>query len=57
MFEIENAQGGGYFWRLRARNGQILCHSEVYTSKAAALNGIDAVCSVVPDAQVFDHSR
>ena len=57
MFEIENAQSGGYFWRLRAGNGQVLCHSEVYTTKAAAQNGIAAVRQVAPSAPLVDRSR
>ena len=54
MFEIRKAQGGGYFWRLTARNGQTLCHSEAFTTKDAALNGVEAVRSTTPGAQVVD---
>ena len=50
MFELHSANGGGYFWRLKAENGEVLCHSEVYTTKAAALNGIAAARRVVPKA-------
>ncbi len=40
MFEIEKSKNGGFFWRLKAGNGETLCHSEVYTTKQAAENGI-----------------
>jgi len=39
MFEIFRAQSGGYFWHLKAANGEKLCHSEVYSSKQAARSG------------------
>ncbi|WP_083509362.1 DUF1508 domain-containing protein [Hyphomicrobium sulfonivorans] len=56
MFEIHRAQGGGYFWRLKAANGETLCHSEVYTTKASAENGIAAVCRLVPSASYRDRT-
>jgi uncharacterized protein YegP (UPF0339 family) len=56
MFEIFKANAGGYFWRLKAGNGETLCHSEVYTSKQSAQNGIDAVKRVAPTAPVFDRT-
>ena len=57
MFEIENAQAGGYFWRLKSRNGETLCHSEVFTTKAAAQAGIETVRRIAPDAPVNDLAR
>ncbi|WP_189654686.1 YegP family protein [Paracoccus mutanolyticus] len=36
---VRNSQGTartGYWWRLKASNGQVLCHSEQYTSKQSA---------------------
>lgn len=56
MFEIFNATSGGYFWRLKATNGETLCHSEVYTTKHSAQNGIAAVKKVAPGAPVYDRS-
>jgi uncharacterized protein YegP (UPF0339 family) len=56
-FEILDAQGGGFFWRLKAGNGQTLCHSEVYTTKQAAQGGIEAVKRVAPTAPVQDRTR
>lgn len=54
MFEILRATTGGYFWRLKAANGEKLCHSEVYTTKQAAQNGVDAAKRVAPGAQTYD---
>jgi uncharacterized protein YegP (UPF0339 family) len=56
MFEIKNATGGGYFWTLQGGNNETLCHSEVYTTKAAAKNGIAAVRRVAPDAREVDRT-
>jgi hypothetical protein len=54
MFEVHNATGGGFFWRLKGGNGETLCHSEVYTTKAAAQSGIEAVRRVAATAPVRD---
>lgn len=56
MFEIHRAQGGGYFWRLKAANGETLCHSEVYTTKQSAQDGIAAVKRIAPTAPVYDRT-
>ena len=46
MFQIFKANGGGYFWTLQDQgNNETLCHSETYTTKAAARNGITAAIS------------
>ena len=54
MFELHRADNGGLSWRLKSTNGETLCHSEVYTTKAAALNGIAAVRRIAPDAPLRD---
>ena len=41
-FEIRRSSSG-YYFRLKANNGKIIVHSEVYNSKQAALRGIDIV--------------
>lgn len=46
----------GYFWSLQAANGQILCHSEEYTTKQAALDGIAAVKRLAPGAPISDET-
>lgn len=56
MFEILKANTGGFFWRLKANNGETLCHSEVYTAKQSAQNGIEAVKRVAPNSPVYDRT-
>ncbi|MFM2067103.1 MAG: hypothetical protein RLZZ584_2012 [Pseudomonadota bacterium] len=56
MFEILRAHGGGYYWHLKANNGETLCHSEVYTTRQAAQAGIEAMKRVVPGAAVHDRT-
>jgi uncharacterized protein YegP (UPF0339 family) len=56
MFEILRAQSGGFYWHLKADNGEKLCHSEVYTTKQAAQKGIEAMKRVVPGAPVHDRT-
>lgn len=45
-FEIQRTEptegDEGYFWRLRARNGEVLAHSENYTTLQAARKGVRA---------------
>ncbi|MBX3578521.1 MAG: YegP family protein [Rhizobiaceae bacterium] len=56
MFEIFKAKTGGYFWHLKGNNGEILCHSEVLTTKQSAHDGIAAVKRIAPTAQVYDRT-
>lgn len=56
MFEIMRAHGGGDYWHLKANNGEKLCHSEVYTTKQAAQDGIAAVKRVAPGSPVHDRT-
>jgi uncharacterized protein len=56
MFEIYKANSGGFFWHLKASNGEKLCHSEVYTTKQSAQNGINAVKAIAPSAPTYDRT-
>ena len=42
-FEVYKDKSGGYRFRLKAGNGETIASSESYTTKAAALKGIDSV--------------
>lgn len=53
MFEIKKTESG-YWWRLKADNGEILCHSEIYTAKQSAMNSILAVKRIAPTAGIKD---
>ncbi len=55
-FELSKNTTGGYHFNLKASNGQIIASSEVYTTKAAALNGIESVRSHAADAKLNDHT-
>jgi uncharacterized protein YegP (UPF0339 family) len=42
-FVLKKDAGGQFRFNLLASNGQVIASSEAYTTKAAALNGIDSV--------------
>jgi uncharacterized protein YegP (UPF0339 family) len=42
-FEVYSDEEGGYHFRLRARNGQIIAVSQSYKSKEGCLKGIKSV--------------
>lgn len=53
-FELWVDKGGQYRWNLIAGNGQVIATSEGYSSKAAALGGIESVRTNAPDAPVVE---
>ena len=55
-FEIYKGGGktGGYRWRLKSRNGEIVASGEAYETKAGANKGVDAVRRAAADAKVED---
>ncbi len=54
-FEILAATGG-YFWRIRGGNHEILAHSEVLATKATCRNAIDVVKAEARNAPVYDRT-
>jgi uncharacterized protein YegP (UPF0339 family) len=42
-FELYKDSSGGYRFRLKAGNGEVIATSESYVSKAGAQNGIESV--------------
>lgn len=46
-FEILIASNGQNYWRVKARNGEILAHSETYSSRQKAEQGILATVKTV----------
>ena len=42
-FRIFQGTDRQWYFHLRAPNGQILCHSEGYTTRQSAINGVTAV--------------
>ncbi|MFK3676579.1 YegP family protein [Microbacterium sp. NPDC090218] len=53
-FELYTDKAGEYRFRLKAGNGEVIAISEGYSSKSAALNGIDSVKRNAPDAEVIE---
>lgn len=41
-FVITTGKDGQFYWNLKAGNGEVIGKSEGYTTKAAALNGIES---------------
>ena len=49
MSEIFAGRDGLYYFRVKATNGQILCHSEGYASRQMAEHGLGALIKVIKD--------
>ena len=56
-FEIYNDKKGEFRFRLKATNGQVICASEGYTTKAACKNGIESVRKNAADASVEEPEK
>lgn len=55
-FEVYQDKQGGYRFRLKAGNGQVIASGESYTTKKACLNGIESVRKNAPDATLDDQT-
>lgn len=55
-FELYEDKSGGFRFRLKAGNGEIIATSESYKTKASAENGIESVKSNAPEAKVDDQT-
>ena len=55
-FELKKAKSGQFHFNLKAGNGQIIATSEMYESKASALNGIESVRTNAKGAALDDQS-
>jgi uncharacterized protein YegP (UPF0339 family) len=53
-FVIRRNTAGQYWWRGVGDNNEILCASELMTSKAACHNGINVVKAEAATARVYD---
>jgi uncharacterized protein YegP (UPF0339 family) len=52
-FEIfESEENGQFYFHLKAKNGEIICQSEGYTTKSAALKGIESIKNNAPEATI-----
>ena len=55
-FELKSTSNGQFRFNLKAANGQVIATSESYTTKAAALNGIESVKTNAAGAEVDDQT-
>ncbi len=51
-FEVYETANGGYAFRLKSANGEIIAQSEGYATKDDALKGIEAVKRSAVDAHI-----
>ncbi len=56
QFTLKTAKDGQTYFVLTAKNGQVIAQSEMYTTKAAALNGVESIKSNAPVAEVEDQT-
>jgi uncharacterized protein YegP (UPF0339 family) len=55
-FELYEDKSGGFRFRLKAGNGEVIASSESYKTKAGALNGIESIKSNAAGADVDDQT-
>lgn len=53
-FDVLPTQNYQHYWRLNSNNGNILCHSETYTTKQNAIEGAAACKHYAPNAVVVE---
>ena len=53
-FELKTAKNGQFHFNLLAGNGQVIMQSEMYESKASALNGIASIKKNAADDKRYD---
>jgi uncharacterized protein YegP (UPF0339 family) len=55
-FEIYENPKNEFRFRLKAANGEIVATGEGYTTKAGAINGVDAVKRAAAEAEIDDQT-
>ncbi|MDX6260081.1 MAG: uncharacterized protein QOH84_1769 [Kribbellaceae bacterium] len=55
-FELYEDKSGGFRFRLKAGNGEVIAVSESYKTKDSAKNGIESVKKNAGDASVDDQT-
>ena len=53
-FQLKTAANGDFHFNLLASNGQVILQSEMYKTKASALNGIQSVQKNAADAGRYE---
>jgi uncharacterized protein YegP (UPF0339 family) len=55
-FELYEDKSGGFRFRLKAGNGEVIASSESYKTKAGALGGIESIKKNAGDADIDDQT-
>jgi uncharacterized protein len=53
-FEVYKDSKGGFRFRLKAGNGEIIATGESYSSKSSCLNGIESIKKNAPIAEIVE---
>ena len=53
-FEIYQSGHGDWYFRLKSRNGQVICQSEGYKKKVGCLKGVEAIKRIAAGAPVVE---
>ena len=53
-FELKTAKDGQFYFSLKAGNGEKILASEMYKTRASALNGIESVKTNAPDDKRYE---
>ncbi|AWK13410.1 YegP family protein [Candidatus Fukatsuia symbiotica] len=56
-YEIKKAKDGQFYFNLKAGNGEVILTSEMYRSKASALNGIASVQINSSGSEQYEQKR
>ncbi len=56
-FELFQDKSGKWRFRLVAPNNEIIASSEAYSSKQAAIKGIEAVKKYAPEAEIIEKEQ
>ena len=58
MFEIfKSEKGDKFYFRLKAKNGQIILSSQGYASKASCKNGVESVMKNAADDALYERKE
>jgi len=53
-FEVYQDKAGGYRFKLKTPNGEVIATSESYSSKTSCMNGIQSVMKNAPKAKIVE---
>ncbi len=56
-YELKKGKNDQFHFNLKAGNGQVILTSEMYTSKASALNGIESVKKNSPQDERYERKE